>query len=763
MSSVRLLLNPIWSWPWIALTGLLMFGLVLWTYPPRIRHLPPGRRRFLLTLRLLAGVVLLFAMLRPTLQFTKKDEDPAQLVFAADWSRSMNTPDGPSGMTRWNQIAKLLKDHEEKWKTLGERVEFRYMNFDTELVDAPGPPAEGQAEGRFTAIGKTLDSLRREESGKRLGGVILLSDFAQRAMGEDDVDPRAAARRFVEQRGVPIHPVLLGSSELSTSGLDLALESNPLIDPLIFERKTVPVKVQLVMSGAAGRKVQVKMQYEDRTGVAANQPGVWKDFSVTRESKPVFTDEPKKNVERREIPLSFVAEQTGEYKIAIEVVPLDGEIRRTNNRIETIINVSKGGLKVAYFDIANAEQTFIRRLNQTARIQLDLQVIPGGELMKNARIDKRLFAPGAYDVYVIGDVPSTVFFQDGVNLLDLLADRVEQGAGLAMLGGLQNYDAGGYGRLRLGGFLPVQLPATAPHAPIPGDHINHRIQMLPTGTGLDHYLMMLDPQNNEKAWRSLPKMTGATRLVPKSGAAEVLAESEEGDPLLIATDVGRSRVAALAVNETWMWYLRGHRDLHQRFWQQLLLWLAHKEFDTEAPVWVRVEPRNFSPGGRVPLQFGARDKSRVPVQDAEFQVEVVRPDGTKQTIAPQKGADGAGLAEFAGTDLPGDYWVTVRATKGGKALGLAASTRFIVDSRDIELDNPAASPELAQEIASITGTVAVTPEKFGEFLDQLLAQGVTTDLTRQHLENLWDGWPLLAVFASLMSLEWYLRKSRGLV
>ena len=528
------------------------------------------------------------------------------------------------------------------------------------------------------------------------------------------------------------------------------------------------MKAQLTMSGAAGRKVQVRMQYEDRAGVAAGQPGVWKDFAVTRESRPIFTDEPKKNVERREIPLSFVAEQTGEYKIAIEAVPLDGEIRRTNNRVETIINVSKGGLKVAYFDVATTEQTFIRKLNRTARIQLDVQIIPGGALMKNARIDKRLFAPGLYDVYVIGDVPASVFVQDGTNLLDLLADRVEQGAGLLMLGGLQNFDVGGYGRTRLGSLLPVQLSGAPARAATPADHIGRRIQMLPTGTGLDHYLMMLDPQNNEQAWRSLPKLTGATRLAAKSGAAEVLAESEEGDPLLIATDVGRSRVAALAVNETWMWYLRGQRDLHQRFWQQLFLWLAHKEFDTEAPVWVRIDPKNFSPGGRVPMQFGARDKNREPIQDADYQIEVIRPDGTKQSIPAQKLADsgsgvGGGQAEFTATDLPGDYWVTVRATKEGRSLGIAATTRFLVDSRDIELDNPAANPELAGEIAAITGTVAVTPEKFGEFLEQLLAQGLTTDLTRQHLENLWDGWPLLLAFASVMSLEWYLRKSRGLV
>lgn len=759
MNSVRLLLNPIWPWPWVVLTGVLMVTLVLTTYRPRLRHLPAGRRRLLLTLRLLAGAVLLFAMLRPTLQFTEKDDDPAQMIVLGDKSRSMNTPDGAAGATRRQTLLKLLKDNQEKLGELGKNVEFRYFDFDTEFV---GVEAFGEvADGKYTAIGKVLDGLRTEENGKRLGGVILLSDFAQRAMGENDVDPRAAARRFVEQRGVPIHPVLLGTSELSSSGLDLALET-PLADSLVFERKTTPMKAQLVMSGAAGRKVLVKLQYEDRTGVGANAPGVWKDIPITPEARSQQEFTTTKNVDRREVTLSFVAQQTGEYKIAMEAVPLEGEIRQTNNRVETIVNVSKGGLKVAYFDIANPEQAFVRKLNQTARIQLDLQVIPGGELMKNVQIDRRLFQRGAYDVYVIGDIPASVFRQSGTDLLQLLAERVEEGSGLLMLGGLQNYSAGGYGRSAIARYLPVRLSDNAPRPPQPDDHLSRRIQMLPTGTGLDHYLMMLDPQNNERAWRMLPKMTGATRLAPSSGAAETLAQSLEGDPLLIASDVGRSRVAALAVNETWMWYLRGHRDLHQRFWQQLFLWLAHKEFDTEAAVWVRVDPKNFSPGGRVPIVFGSRDKNLAPVKDADYQVEVVRPDGSKQTVTPQRTAEG-GQGEFAGTDLPGDYWVSVRASKDGKSLGLTATTRFIVDARDIELDNPAANPELANEIATITGTVAIVPEKFGDFVDQLLAQGLMTEMTRQRLENLWDGWPLLLLFAGLMTLEWTLRKTRGLV
>ncbi|MEO1996004.1 MAG: hypothetical protein ABGZ17_12085, partial [Planctomycetaceae bacterium] len=57
--------EPIWSWPIVLAAVLSLMGLVLWTYPPRVRHLSPFRRRSLLGLRLAAVCALAFAMLRP--------------------------------------------------------------------------------------------------------------------------------------------------------------------------------------------------------------------------------------------------------------------------------------------------------------------------------------------------------------------------------------------------------------------------------------------------------------------------------------------------------------------------------------------------------------------------------------------------------------------------------------------------------------------------------------------------------------------------
>jgi hypothetical protein len=219
---------------------------------------------------------------------------------------------------------------------------------------------------------------------------------------------------------------------------------------------------------------------------------------------------------------------------------------------------------------------------------------------------------------------------------------------------------------------------------------------------------------------------------------------------------------AFAGDSTYKWYLRGDRAVHQRFWEQMFLWLAHQENQSDQPVWVAVDPRNIAPGGKAPLRFGAQDAQKRPVNDVTFAVEVVTPKGEKRTVTPQK-AGNEWYADYGGTSEPGDYWVNVTAIRGGKLYGIPASTRFIVDSRDPELDNPVADLDLMNELASVTGASVITPEHFGEFLDRLLKEGVAAELIRHTTITLWDGWPFLLVFTLLLSTEWYLRKRRGLV
>ncbi len=761
---MSLLFQPVWSWPVVLLVGAGLIALVLWTYPSRVRHLSPRWRRTLLALRLLTALVLLFAMLRPSLMFSESDQQLSEIVIVSDTSASMQTPDGPGGITRRDAILRTLNEAEPILTKASETVDLRFVDFDEDYRPVSKPVEE--AEGRFTAIGSVLDELRQDDTGKRLFAVVLMSDGAQRAIPPFDLDPRVAARRFAEQRGIPIHTIVYGASELSNAGLDLAVEDLFLVDSVTFEKKTVPVRAQIRLLGAAGRKVNVRLLREDRSGQGAGRTGELLPVPFSSGVTPMLELEARDNDETIPVELSFVAETPGEYKIAVEVQPLDGELKVTNNRLETLLTVRKGGLRVAYIDVVGRnESRFIDKLNRTAKIQLDWQVVLPGKLAQLTELRPSLFDPGAYDVYIIGDVPARVFREGGRDFLAELADRVREGAGLMMIGGQHNFGAGGYADSPLADLLPVVMsPADilADDEFSPEQQIDRRLEMLPTRSGSNlHYVMNVAARDNRRTWEQLPPLLGATRLTPKK-SADVLAESSDHVPLLIISDTGRSRTMAFAADSTWMWHMHGFEEIHQRFWQQVILWLARKELEGDQQVWVRVDPRNYAPQSLVTMTFGARDDKGQPVDDATFSVNITKPDGTMLEPPAQK-AGGTHLAEFRETLDPGDYWVTVTARRTGAPIGVPATTRFIVDPRDPELDNPAADPDLMAEIAALTGTAPVPAEEFGPFLESLLEAGITAELTKHTQINLWDGWPLLGLFVTLLTAEWFFRKRRGLV
>ena len=163
------------------------------------------------------------------------------------------------------------------------------------------------------------------------------------------------------------------------------------------------------------------------------------------------------------------------------------------------------------------------------------------------------------------------------------------------------------------------------------------------------------------------------------------------------------------------------------------------------------------------MTFGARDENGQPIEDIDFKVEITSPNGDKHTITPQKAA-GHSLGTFLNTQQPGDYWLQVTATKDGAAWGNVATGRFLVNARDLEMDNPAADIGLLEEIAALSGGNVIPPEQLVSYFNRLLEDGPgNLDATTVSRTTLWDNWYFLGLFVLLLSAEWLTRKIRGLV
>lgn len=750
-------LEPIWAWPLVLLLGLGLFVLVVWSYRAQADRLPSSRRRtIVLSLKLAAVLVLLLAMFRPAIQFAETTEATAQILLIADPSRSMNIADGPNGKTRWQAAREDFARLEPELSKLGPRVEIRKFEFSKGLQPFNAEAVEG--DGEQSAIGQMLLDVLKETEQRRTLAVLLLTDGAHRALPPNDIDPLSAAQQVAEAQ-IPIYPVVYGASSLSEAAIDLAVE-DLLVDPVVFENKLVPLKVRLRAAGAKGRKATLRVLVEDRKGFIPQQEHELLPVPATQNARPVWEATLPTDKESLPVELTFVPQQAGELKIAVEVIPADGELLTRNNRVETIITVRQGGVKIAYFDIPREEIKSLKMVNGADKLQLDWFRVWRGAFAKKTKIPEDVFERGKYDVYVIGDVPASVF---GPANLEKLKTRLEEGASLLMTGGKENFGEGGYAHTPLADFLPVLLdPPSGLPGGSPQSQIMGKVRLVPTNAGLQQYVMQIDvPEKNRARWQSLPPLQEATRLEPKAAAGVWAVTEDDGKPLLVAMNVGKARVAAFGGDSTWLWFLQGHAEVHQRFWRQMLLWLAKKDADTDQAVWVNVEPRNFVPGANVDITYGSRTADGTPIDDAEYQVEVISPKQERFPLTGRKAATDQ-TADFASTQTAGDYWVRVIATRNGEPLGPAASTRFIVDPRDLELDQPSADPDLMRQIATITGGASLKSDELTEWTKGL-SERKFGDLTQLRNVTLWDNWWALLIFVGLMTAEWTLRKRWGLV
>jgi hypothetical protein len=105
--------------------------------------------------------------------------------------------------------------------------------------------------------------------------------------------------------------------------------------------------------------------------------------------------------------------------------------------------------------------------------------------------------------------------------------------------------------------------------------------------------------------------------------------------------------------------------------------------------------------------------------------------------------------------------VSVVVSRNGQEVG-RDSAKFLVYTDDREMENPAADRLLLRQIALESGGESLAPEQITKYIRALKGK-VYTDVETQTEKRVWDNWPFLLVFATLLVVEWWIRKKHGLV
>lgn len=724
-----------------------------------------GRARTLIALRLAALLVLLMALLRPAVVWSDSRPAPATLAVLIDRSRSMTLADG-EGQSRWETQREAILRLQPALESLDRQLDIQYFAYggEAERVEAAavGPLLEGEPDRPRTDLGAALRAALSGASGRPLAGVIVSGDGATTV---PQSNPSAVARTLASLE-VPLWAIPIGPRVDASQSRDVAIEELP-ESFRVFAKNLFRVTATVRSRGMAGRDVAIRVNLID----ADDQPRE----IATRTISPAAADDASP------LDIELAAPPPGSYRLEVVADPHPGETLTENNRQTAFLDVREGGGRIFYVEGEyRYEQKYIRRaLNESPDLELDFAHFDRSTRSRWPVDLGDATDPGRYDVFILGDIDASALGEEN---LAAIADRVSDGSGLLMIGGLQTFDVGGYATSPLAAVLPIRMddskrtaldqdpPASAMiEGPVLVEPLRpHPITRL-TATG-----------ENEEIWRDLKPLLGANRFVaPKvAPGVDVLLESPQEDPLLVVGEYGRGRVAAFAGDSTWQWWGQGRKDAHKRFWRQLTLWLLARDALEADQVWVRMETRRFRRDESATFTAGVRSLD-APRTTHELAAEVIGEGGI--TVSVPVVAEAAAESDAAGLDEPlisgqipdlpgGIYTLRVFDTANRDAATEPAELLFQVVDIDAELSRPMAEITHMEQLAALTesaGGRAFRPEAIDELIATVarLRQSAVLPIVEKYRlgDGPISGWFMMLCFATLLSVEWFLRKRWGLV
>lgn len=728
----------------------------LWVLIRPDRQLSRRQRVVLRFLRFCMLLLILVGMLRPSRSTVETKRQQGTIMMMLDQTISMQQPSVVTDVTRWQAQSDLYEKLQSSLSDLDENISvksFLYSDdISTNIWEAEEPLPE-EPDGEQTDIGTSLYKAVTSAPGDRVLGVILLGDGTQTAF-RPQIEIRQAGMEL-NRRRIPLFTVPFGKQGIAGAGKDVAIEQLPQ-QYRVFTGNQLNIRCVARIRGLVGSNVPVRLSIQ----AEGMQPEVIKTVSID-------ADEPEMLVP---IEMEYTAGQPGNYTLTVEAESQDGELLVENNQQVSFLTVAEGGLRVLYlFGNRVGEQLELKR---TLGSLPDIELVPlfvkrptnNEPVLRAKDVD-----PDQYDVLLIEDVPAAAFSTEHLNTI---TKAVEDGKGIMMIGGFYSFGPGGYKNTQLSAVLPNEMLESerqefGVQAPVrEAFHLTEEQTMIPTE---EHAITRIALTGDVEArWRALPPLLGANRFQDVKADARILLQNSDEQPLLVSGEYGLGRVLAFAGDSTWRWKRRGFEKELLRFWRQSILWLVGRENQLQSDVWINMAQRRYSPGSPVSFTVGAQTTDGEAISDVTWNVTLVRPDDTKETLQlAQQLDDWIGNIDLPGS--AGNYYVDVVASRQGKEVGRTRAD-FQVINQQPERTNTQADPQQLSQLAEMTsehGGRLVMPDDAVDLIAEINQRAEQTevemDVKWQLGGDATSAWIFLVVFCSVLSLEWILRKKWGFV
>jgi uncharacterized membrane protein len=355
---------------------------------------------------------------------------------------------------------------------------------------------------------------------------------------------------------------------------------------------------------------------------------------------------------------------------------------------------------------------------------------------------------------------------------------VEEGGGLAMIGGDLSFSSGGWAKTPVADVLPVELFDAGPTDKLV-DPAPFKLQLTPEGRAHPLTALKLDLAQNRARWAELPELDGTNIVARARPGATVLGvhptrKDADGKPMPVLTvgEAQKGRVLALTSDDSWRWGFADRAGdergrAYQRFWEAAMRWLIRDP----ALSFLRIETGQpeYARGQKVQITVRALGTDYQPLPNTKVDVSVARiPTLLDITSAarPEPVTGKSGVTDDAGelgfelgtpALAPGGYRITARATLSGRPA--EEDEVFLVRGAGRELEDPEAKDDLFKSIAAATGASYLN---VGEPAANLKLWPPRIVRVNQHRDvEVWSHWYMLLLAAGCLAVNWALRRRWG--